>query len=44
MADPVFFEWDDKYSVRVPSIDRQHKVLIDYINQLQQELTQPEPS
>ena len=43
MSDPVFFEWDDKYSVKVPSIDRQHKVLIDYINQLQQEITKPEP-
>ena len=39
----AFFEWDDKYSVKVPSIDRQHKELIDYINKLQTELASPEP-
>lgn len=37
----VFFEWDDGYSVKVPSIDRQHKVLIDYINKLQVVITCP---
>ena len=38
-----FFEWDEKYSVKVPSVDRQHKDLIDYINKLQRELESPEP-
>jgi hemerythrin len=38
-----FFEWDEKYSVKVPSIDRQHRDLIDYINKLQTELAAPEP-
>jgi len=39
----AFFEWDKKYSVRVPSIDRQHRDLIGYINKLEAELTSPEP-
>ncbi len=39
----AYFEWDDRYSVKVPSVDRQHKDLIDYINKLQQELESPEP-
>jgi len=39
----AFFEWDKKYSVSVPSIDRQHRDLIDYINRLQKELASPEP-
>ncbi|MBT8126465.1 MAG: hemerythrin family protein [Gammaproteobacteria bacterium] len=39
----AFFEWDEKYSVSVPSIDRQHRDLIDYINKLQTELASPEP-
>jgi hemerythrin-like metal-binding protein len=39
----AFFEWDEKYSVSVPSIDRQHKDLIDYINKLQAELESPQP-
>ena len=39
----AFFEWDEKYSVRVPSIDRQHRDLIDYINKLQTELASSEP-
>lgn len=39
----AFFEWDEKYSVSVPSIDQQHRDLIKYINMLQDELTSPEP-
>ncbi len=27
-------EWRDQFSVGIPSVDRQHKVLIKYINQL----------
>lgn len=30
----MFYEWNDKLSVGVPSIDRQHKVLISLINEL----------
>ena len=30
----MFYEWNDKLSVGVPSIDRQHKVLIGLINDL----------
>ncbi len=30
----MFYEWNDKLSVGVPSIDRQHKVLIALINEL----------
>jgi hemerythrin len=30
----AFFEWSEKYSVGVPSIDRQHKKLIEIINAL----------
>lgn len=30
----MFYEWNDKLSVGVPSIDRQHKVLIGLINEL----------
>ncbi len=26
--------WQDQFSVKIPSVDRQHKVLINYINQL----------
>ncbi|MGB5517466.1 MAG: bacteriohemerythrin, partial [Gammaproteobacteria bacterium] len=39
----AFFEWEEKYSVSVPSIDRQHRDLIDYINKLQVELASSEP-
>ncbi len=28
----AFMEWDEKYSVNIPSIDEQHKKLIDLIN------------
>jgi len=38
-----FFQWDEKYSVSVPSVDRQHKVLVDYINKLQTEITRSDP-
>lgn len=30
----MFYEWNDNLSVGVPSIDRQHKVLISLINEL----------
>jgi len=30
----MFYEWSDNLSVGVPSIDRQHKVLISLINEL----------
>ncbi len=30
----AYVEWDDLYSVRVEEIDRQHKKIFDYINQL----------
>ena len=30
----MFYEWSDELSVGVPSIDRQHKVLIGLINEL----------
>lgn len=30
----AFYEWRDELSVNIPSIDRQHQVLIGYINDL----------
>ncbi len=33
----IFFEWDDKMSVNVPEIDKQHKKLIDIVNRMYQE-------
>jgi hemerythrin-like metal-binding protein len=30
----ALFEWNDLFSVKVPSIDEQHKELINYINKL----------
>lgn len=39
----AFFDWDDGYSVGILSIDRQHKVLIDYINRLNDEISKSEP-
>ena len=30
----MYYQWSDDLSVRVPSIDRQHKVLINLINEL----------
>ena len=30
----MFYEWNDSLSVGIPSIDRQHKVLIGLINEL----------
>ena len=30
----AFFEWDESYSVGVPELDDQHRVLIDIINDL----------
>ncbi len=27
-------EWSDKFSTKIPSIDRQHRVILGYINQL----------
>jgi hemerythrin len=38
----AYFDWDDDYSVGVLSIDRQHQVLIDYINRLNDEMSKPE--
>ena len=38
----AFFDWDDGYSVGILSIDRQHKVLIDYINRLDEEIRKSE--
>ena len=31
-----FVEWEDRYSVGVPAIDRQHRVLVSMIRQLQE--------
>jgi hemerythrin-like metal-binding protein len=36
----AFYEWSDRLSVKVPSIDRQHKTLIGYINKLAEALEQ----
>jgi len=30
----AFIEWSEELSVKIPSIDRQHRTLIGYINQL----------
>lgn len=30
----ALFEWNETFSVNIESIDSQHKVLIDYVNQL----------
>ena len=38
----AFFNWNDDYSVGILSIDRQHKVLIDYINRLNDEICKAE--
>jgi len=38
----TYFEWDDRYSVGILSIDRQHQVLIDYINRLDEEMRKSE--
>ena len=32
--DIIFYQWDERLSVGIPSIDRQHKVLISLINEL----------
>lgn len=32
----AFIEWSEDLSVRIPSVDRQHKVLIGLINKLEQ--------
>lgn len=29
-----YFEWSESLSVNIPSVDRQHKVLIDHINRV----------
>lgn len=42
MTAVAFFDWDDTYSVGILSIDRQHKVLIDYINRLDEEMRKSE--
>lgn len=36
----MFYEWNDNLSVGVPSIDRQHKVLISLINDLHDAIEQ----
>ena len=38
----AYFDWDDDYSVGILSIDRQHQVLIDYINRLNDEMSKSE--
>ncbi len=30
-----FIEWNERWAVNIPSIDRQHKTLISYINKLE---------
>lgn len=35
-----FIEWNDRLSVNISSIDRQHKTLIGYINKLNDALTE----
>ncbi|GHV68732.1 hemerythrin [Spirochaetia bacterium] len=34
--DQLIVEWDDKYSVKIPFIDEQHKTLIEHTNTLYQ--------
>ncbi len=30
----AFFEWQDAYSVKVPSIDKQHQGIVEFLNRL----------
>jgi hemerythrin len=41
-SDPSFFEWRDSFSVGIPQIDVQHRVLIGFINDANRLLKEPE--
>lgn len=34
----AFYEWNESMSIKIPSMDRQHQVLIGYINDLYDEI------
>lgn len=39
----AFLKWEDRYSVKVPEMDRQHQHLVGIINRLHDEMTQGAP-